>query len=398
MPKSKAKEFVLSLRPRDIGIKLLTENFGMTANRENKSINPPKFRTNEKVHLEAKEYINREAVDTNIGIILANKILIEGKVEAVIPNGFYNEVLTKKKIEELLTLVAGGVMEDTIPVKPNLLEFLSAYEFFGLKSSVIFCPSFTMNIIKPNDKVMEAKAKMLAEAKDLSDLKTMVDIEDELVKIARKELGDDPAMGLFDSGARGSFDDAYKNMSIMIGPTKNLTNGNFELTESNYVDGIDKGDVRAMGDGVITASYPKAVGTADSGYITKQFYSVFQSIRIDEEGTDCGTKEGLEVLLTNDNVDMYLYQNIMVNGKLVNLTMENKDKFVGKKVKLRSPMFCLTPKICRACAGERYAKLGIDNIGLTAGKIPNAMLNAGMKSFHTTKVKLNDVDPEKLLI
>ena len=80
------------------------------------------------------------------------------------------------------------------------------------------------------------------------------------------------------------------------------------------------------------------------------------------------------------------------------LTEENKDKYLNKTVNFRSPIGCLSEKICSKCAGERYYKLGIENAGLTAGRISNGLMNANMKAFHITKVKYDTVDPDKLLI
>ena len=141
------------------------------------------------------------------------------------------------------------------------------------------------------------------------------------------------------------------------------------------------------------------VGTQGSGYITKQYYAAYQSIQCDEEGTDCGTKLGLELTLTEDNIEKYYYQYIIKkNGGYECLTSENKDKYLNKKVKIRSAMFCKNDKICSVCAGKIFYMLGIKNIGLTTGRVPNTLLNAGMKNFHNAKVKFDKVDINKLLL
>ena len=72
------------------------------------------------------------------------------------------------------------------------------------------------------------------------------------------------------------------------------------------------------------------VGTQDSGYITKQYYAAYQSIQCDEDGTDCGTKLGLELTLDNSNIEDYYFQNIITSGGkgYETLTSDNKDKFI----------------------------------------------------------------------
>lgn len=143
-------------------------------------------------------------------------------------------------------------------------------------------------------------------------------------------------MTLFKSGSRGSFEDNYKNMSIMIGPVKNPGTGKYDFVESNYVDGIEKKDLPAVGNSIVNAAYPKAVGTEKGGYLTKQFFAVYQSITLDEHGTDCGSKGYLTVTLTTNNIHDYLYQYIVeVGGKLVLLTDENSEQYIDKTVQFR---------------------------------------------------------------
>ena len=75
------------------------------------------------------------------------------------------------------------------------------------------------------------------------------------------------------------------------------------------------------------------------------------------------------------------------------LTNENIDKYLGKKVKLRSIMYCgCDSGVCLTCAGRLYEKLQIDSVGLTTSTLTGALLNLKMKSFHDTSVKLQTID------
>lgn len=104
------------------------------------------------------------------------------------------------------------------------------------------------------------------------------------------------------------------------------------------------------------------------------------------------------MVLTKDNVKSYRFQNIITKNGYETLSEDNEEKYLNKKVTLRSPMFCKNPKICSVCAGRRFYIMGIKNIGLTTGRITNTMLNAGMKNFHNAKVKYDEVDLNTLLI
>ena len=84
--------------------------------------------------------------------------------------------------------------------------------------------------------------------------------------------------------------------------------------------------------------------------------------------------------------------------KNVCLTPENVKDFLGKAVNFRTPMGCLGDKICHVCAGDRFRRLGIENAGLTAGRISNSIMDKNMQAFHQTKVNFNKVDPDSLII
>jgi len=107
---------------------------------------------------------------------------------------------------------------------------------------------------------------------------------------------------------------------------------------------------------------------------------------------------GLEITLTPDVIQDYYYQNIITDKGHETLNADTQSKYLNKRVKIRSSMFCKNDKICSVCAGRRFYLMGIKNIGLTSGRVTNTLLNASMKNFHDAKVKFNEVDVNDLLI
>ena len=69
---------------------------------------------------------------------------------------------------------------------------------------------------------------------------------------------------------------------------------------------------------------------------------------------------------------------------------------------MRMPATCTGNKICNICAGDRFYLLGITDVGLTANRLANSLLNGGMKKAHDTTVRTFDLtkDPglDNLLI
>ena len=120
---------------------------------------------------------------------------------------------------------------------------------------------------------------------------------------------------------------------------------------------------------------------------------------LDDYGSDCGTKRTLDVKLTNTIKKDYMYRYIVTdNGSLVLLTPENMDKYVGKTVKMRSPMMCVGEKICNHCAGDLFYKLGIKNAGLTASRVATTLTRLNMKKFHENLITAQKVDLDDMLI
>ena len=394
------KQYFLKLKSKDIGIKFLTELFGwrsvMDPETKKPKFIPPKYKQNTLLTLNAHEYINETEVHTNLGIFIFNKILIEPYISKIIPGGYYNEVLDKKGRGKLFDIISDALKYKKITPEETW-PFLKAYEFYTTKGVTIFSPSYTEKIIIPGASYIKEKNEFYKNNPNPT-VAEVVEMEESIIAKAQKDLGTDPGMPLYASGARGSFDDSYKNISFEVGPVFNPESGEFEVMKSNLIDGISKEDIPKAGNMVINGQYPKSVATADSGYRAKQFNAVFQSLMVDEDGTDCGSKAYIEVLLTDSNWKTFEFQNIITEKGLVPLTEDNHSKYVGKRVKMRSPMCCLNTKFCSACAGRRPYILEMPYIGLQLNTIPNRFLEAGMKRFHVSKIEIDDIDPNSLLI
>ena len=127
-----------------------------------------------------------------------------------------------------------------------------------MKLSTIFAPSYTKGLLQHNTKVMKERDKAMNEI-DGADVAKMVELEDRIVDTARKELKGDPGMTIFDSGARGSFENDYKNMNLSLGlVAKPGKDGEFDFVKSNYIDGLQKKDMVPAGNVVLNGSYSKA--------------------------------------------------------------------------------------------------------------------------------------------
>ena len=397
------KKELLEKDPNRIDLDYIVKNFGnSTSHSKDKSkvfdVIPPRYNLRDKVILEKGEYINSEKIETTVGKILFNKLFIEGtRLGTLLKGNFYNEEVTAKKMKALSQIVADGVMSGALQIEPDVIDYLKKFEFWGLGAVAVFAPSYSMKTIKPLKKVEEKKKELLKKA-DKNMIGDLTGIEDQLLNLAKEELKGDPGMYMFNSGARGSFENDYKNSAISIGAVQNPITNSYDFMESNYIDGLKKEDFPAAANSVVNGEYPKAIETAKGGYMTKQFFAVFQSIVLDELGSDCGSRKGLTITITKDNLPDYIDQYIIDGNQDVLITEKLDSKYMNHPVIIRSTMYCLSEKPCSKCMGLRYYKLGMENAGLGAFRLAGQLQNASLKLRHSQKINVDHVDPEKYLI
>ena len=264
------KKELLSLEQDKLSISMISKLFGKTTKKEGSKfvIQEPKFDVRSVLYLKAGEYINTVDIETTVGSFLFNKLMIEGIIENIVPNGYYNEVVNKKGFGKLISMISEGLMMGKISVNPTLIKWLKQYEFYSMKACTIFSPSYSEGLLRQHGDLLKEKEKLLKETK-IETPQDMSNLEDTLVAKAREKLKSDTGMTLFDSGARGSFDNDYKNMNLMLGPVAIPgKDGEFDMVTSNYIEGLQKQDLVAAGNSVVNGAFAKAVKYVTCGLKT----------------------------------------------------------------------------------------------------------------------------------
>jgi hypothetical protein len=393
------KKELLSLKREDITADYIRSLFADYAEvKDGKVIeHPSRINPYDTVTLKAGEYINKTTIKTTAGRIIYNKLQIEPLLEAF--GDYYNETLTDGEIEKEDKIVAEALLNDRI-TPDQFIRYINTQQWIGLTFTSIFCSSLTPGIIAPNKKVIELRDKLYEENKEeieAGNALLAAQIEKQCVDLAKKELGDDIGTLLYKSGSRGSFGNNYKNISITVGPVFNSGTGKFEIMKNNFMEGISKEDMATSANSVIGGAYPKAIGQRTFGYKTKRITAFMQSVVYAGKGTDCGTKLTIKIKITEKNKKLLMYRYIRENGKTILLDEKNIDKYMGKEVAMRSPVYCMHPKgICQLCIGTMYDKLQIEKIGLSAAKVSSTMSNKSMKKFHDATTKLTRLQLDDL--
>lgn len=389
------KRNLMALKPEDITYELGMQLFADHVKKVDGKVEHIKsqFEPTDYFNLKAGEYFNRTDIETTVGSFIFNKFIIEPLFAQHID--YVNWELTDGGLGKLEGILSQLLLEDKI----NTTEFgdyLDRVQWMGMQFHEPLAASFTMKGLKPLDSVVKRRDELIEENKEAlekGDIMTMSAIEKELVDLAKKEIADDPSMDLYYSGARGSIPNNYKQLSIVKGPVFNKTIGKYQFIKKSFFEGIDKEDLAAAATNVINGQYPKSCGTAISGYKAKQVSSLGQAVILRKDVQDCGTKGYVEIVIPPSMSSKFLYRYIIDGDKLVMLDNNNIGQYVGKKVRLRSIMYCgCDSGVCMACAGRLFEKLQIDAIGLTTSTLTGALLNLKMKAFHDSSVKVNAID------
>ena len=394
---SEEKEFFLGLKPEDITKTFLQSIFSDTYDMKAGKIVQSKFNTYDQFVLNPGEYYNKEKITTNCGLFIFNKrVLEENYLDKI---GYQNSELDAGQVKKLNVKLSemGAQNEEEFE---KYVKFLNDELWLADSFHSEICSSMTIKSAKPIPMVEKKKAELLNKySKEISEgnVDVVTNITGELLNMAEKELKDDPSFELYKSGARGSFDNAYRRMQIMIGPVYNAAHEKYDIVTNSLYDGYSKEEVRTIANAVVSAQYAKAVGPGVSGYISKKINASFQGVVLDEKGSDCKTKNTARIILDKDNLALYMYCYMVEGSKLVQLTPENQDRYKGKAVNMRVASLCCSQKPCNMCCGDRIYIIGIKNIGLTINRISGTFLNAGMKNAHDTTVRTDHLSVDDMI-
>lgn len=385
-------EFIINIKEEDINKKLIMELFGEFNGKQR--FNPSDIIIIPPGYYGPDGNKNQNSFRTTIGLWIFNKYFIEKELFNVF--GYINEEINGKKLDSMNKKLSYLILENEVDIETQLKPYLMKQQHM-MRFVSILSPNHTMKMLKTSGHIRKRKEELIKQYQE--ELKkgnevVAAEIEKELLAIASDYLKDDPSIDMYRSGARGSFDNNFKNMFIMKGAIMNPDPGKgFDITTSNYMDGISKEEYSIFANSLVGGAFAKAKNTEVGGTWVKWYLSAFQHLILDKPGSDCGTKRYIEVELTEKNIDKYMYNYVITNTGLEEITSKNMDKFIGKKVKMRFGSMCESKTgFCNKCAGNLYYRIGIENIGLTSTKIPTKIMMLSMKRFHNSSVKLVDID------
>lgn len=387
-------DFLLSLNKENMKSSLFYEMFGDFGH-------GPRFNPFDTVIIPAKSYgrkgkMNIEPIHTTVGLWVFNKYFIEEDLLDEI--GYFNSTINKKTMGKLNDRLSYALLENRITLDV-LKRFINKCQKFMPMVSIL-SPSTTLKMLLCSQTISKKKEELYKtkykEGIDKQDPIAAEALSNELLDYARSYLKDDESMDMFNSGASGQFDNNFKNMYVMKGAVKDPDPlKGYNIIMSNYVDGISKEEYSDFAKSLAAGPYARAKKTEDGGYWEKLFLPAYSDVILDKPGSDCGTKRTIKITITEDNIDSVMYNYIVEGNKLVEITSLNRDKYIGKTVRMRFSSMCENEKLCNKCAGNLFYRIGIYNVGTAVPQIASILKNICMKNFHDSTVRSSEMDPMK---
>src|SRR5699024_10293811 len=235
--------------------------------------------------------------------------------------GFVNELLTKKKLQQIISLIF------KISGMARTAQFLDDIKDLGFQSAYKGGLSMGLNDVM----VPVEKAQLVEQAKEEVDAvwnnylmglitdneryNQVIDIwtriNSQLTNTLMKQLEEDKQgfnsiYMMMHSGARGSREQIRQlggMRGLMAKPQKNLQGSVGEIIEnpilSNFREGLDVIEYFISTHGARKGLADTALKTADAGYLTRRLVDVAQDVVVNEE--DCGSLRGLVVTALKEN-------------------------------------------------------------------------------------------------
>ena len=354
------------------------------------------------LHAKIKVRVNKEIIETTTGRVLFNEIVPKGL-------GFINELLTKKRIEEIIAQsykIVGNT--ETVELLDNLKEMgfyhaMKAGITIGINDVLI--PEEKEGLVsksyKEVDKILSLYEKgVITDGERYNKVidvwtRTTNEISDLLFDhLKESNQGFNPVYMMADSGARGSKEQIRQlagMRGLMAKPQRKLTGGTGEIIESpitaNFREGLSVLEYFISTHGARKGLADTALKTADAGYMTRRLVDVAQDVVVTMH--DCGTimglhvgdlKEGEEVIeplrdrilgrVTSEDVyDPDSSEILLEAGQLIDEDIA--DLIVAKgidTVGIRSVLTCEAERgVCIQCYGRNLANNDLVHVGEAVG-------------------------------
>jgi hypothetical protein len=283
----------------------------------------------------------------------------------------------------------GDPRKQPIYVKEYLVMADAAFYLAGFTQ--LWVPAATRKAMTAPPGLAELKAQLLEQYKDkLHDPAVIAKIDAELIKFDSEYLKGDDAEGfLIENKSRKV---VRRKLFLMTGAEAGLDDGiDVDLIQNSLSEGWDINKFPIMNDSLRAGSYNRGAETMLGGEAVKWLLRASSNMMVTQE--DCHSTLGNPVALSDENKKKYMGFSVVTDGGSEKLTEESIGNYLGKKVMIRSPMFCRLEKTdyCAVCVGPRLS-MNPTALSSAVSEYGSKFMLLFMKKMHGTQLALAHMD------
>lgn len=328
----------------------------------------PIFSHKEHIQLKKGQVPNlHKDIETSYGNLLFNYVSVlypfgpnkmpfmEGRVSAVkIEEWMAPRLRDTPNFGDKLFRTEKAERSDKLVYVDEMLRFNNSV-FYLASFTQLFVPAGSPKAMTVSPDVIKLRDKLIAENKDrLHDPATVAKIDAALVAFDREWLKGDDAENFLLSGK--AYNIVRKKLFLQMGAEMGLDESqSVDYIPRSLNEGWDLAKFPAMNNSLRAGSFNRGYQTMLGGESVKWLLRASSNMAVTED--DCGSKLGMEFVV-DDKVQKWVgFHIVAANGPAIEVTEENHGKYLGKKVMVRSPMYCKLAKtdFCKFCVGPNLS-------------------------------------------
>lgn len=366
-------------------------------------IGEPLFSVTEKLTVTKEDNIPnlKETIITTYGNLYFNYVVLCYSVGDKIPyqNKRINVIDTEFKITSVMqdTPIENIPKEKGVIYVDEYLKFCDA--IFSLVSLTQICvPSATEKVITPAPGISEYKNKLLLENKDkLTDPAVIAKIDALLVEYDKAYLKGDLGEGFLIN--EKSYNVVRKRLFGMQGAETGLTSTHeVDLISNSLNEGWDMSKFPTIINTLRSGSFDRGAQTQLGGESVKWLLRSSSNINITED--DCGSTLGITFDIDDINYDKLINFYVIKNNESTLIENEEQaQKYINKKVMVRSPMYCKLGKTdyCKKCCGTNLSQHPT-GASVAISEFGSIILTLFLKKMHGKTLSLSVMDYKRVII
>lgn len=404
IPVEKMKDWFIKRTTTGVFVKLPEALGGQLEPLEGASLTEPIARMLDPIELPAGSFVSvKEKTLSSIGNLLFNCCALMTAFGDKIPY-----MVGDVKIADVLEPILAKRLEDTPsdPSKPRDHNTIYVDEY------LLFCKSFsyltefsqlctwgvTPKAITPPPNNAKVMKELMEKYKDqLDDPEVAARIDAALQANDAEYLKGDPSMNFLITDKSRKV--VRKKMFLAYGSEGGLGTASKPkyVTKSLY-EGWDLDNYSGMINALRAGSYDRGAETVLGGEAVKWLLRASSNIQI-KDG-DCGSRMGLLVEVRKDTIRLLVNSYVITqNGVKLVESSDEAGSYMGKRLMVRSPMFCSLEKtdFCATCLGVNLSR-NKNAATVAVTQEGSIMMLIFMKAMHGKQIALQTLDIETAFI